>query len=1124
MANNFHVLPVPPGDGVGAGVDISDIAPGRTFCVDHGDFSGTLVIQGSQDNVNFLDVPGGVFTSGSQLALRIIASFKFARVRRTGVTTPAGSPTVAVGGPASGTTLLFGTLAVPAGDGVGAATDVSAAGDVLTVLVNLNDVGIIYIEGSEDGVNFSPVLAFGTPAESQFQTALTATFSKIRVRRIQTPGGASTPVVGFGSMVEFTASAPAASETLAQAYAAGAVSADQTLVLLDAKGGGVIIDARNAGFGPFGPAPNGFSLVGVLNGSFRVNKTGNVAIGQDAAALAPNFALLLCRTGVMLPAEAYEARTGGAPIDNWITANVAEQDRPGVFTFKWSPGAAGPFFGLEEPFKIASSNNGGLTGINRQPGIITPFSVALGGAALPDGNSGGPATAAPKGALAATNGSLLPVSLANTGLIRYNEVAQQWEKSENTGAWVPLSGGSSNPYVQPQIIFRPGIASAGEAVATWAEVEAQIAATSGNITVLVDSSIAAAHIPNTAATECFARVRLEAYSRRVGSVFDSIRIDDGGQLKNLAGIGNFLLVNCIATALSPFEFNLGNQAIVLEEGATVYLEATSTFPLFHQTADVLGLVELSGGFLDNSGAPTIACVLIDPGFTLVFRISDASGPIFGTTISGIAGTTLQYIADANSPFVPQSLFAGTLGIVQTDKAAGMSYDDTLVPPPLGATNVQGAIDALKTSSSPYKANNIVFRPGVASSGDHVATWAEVEAVIAATFGNVIVQVDSSLATPRVPNTANTECFARVILRSYRGFIGLGSDILRIDDGGVLRNVAEISHFLAVFATATVRSPFVFDIGDQVFLTNVSGSVSLEAGSTFAFFHQTTDVVAFVINTGGFFDNFNTTPTPVVLIDPGLTMFWIVTDGLGSVVDTGQAIQGDATTTFVYQTDSQSPLPPQTLFLGSLSLVLFDLANGVSYDDTVTTPSLAGATQAQNAIDVLKTSLSVKSGNTAGRPVTNLNGGALLVGQQYFDTTLGKVIVWNGAAWVAYQSAPLDSVPKALVDGGAIAGFDIVENNTFTLTVNGMGHVIAGPVTGLLHMEGVRMLITKTNAGDDIAFDAQVRFANAASSGPTLAGFNALFAAAGAGDSVRVGFEWNAVAGVLDVVSYQGYWS
>jgi len=63
---------------------------------------------------------------------------------------------------------------------------------------------------------------------------------------------------------------------------------------------------------------------------------------------------------------------------------------------------------------------------------------------------------------------------------------------------------------------------------------------------------------------------------------------------------------------------------------------------------------------------------------------------------------------------------------------------------------------------------IIYKPGIASAGDTVATWPEVQAFITAAHGKAIVYVDDSVTTPApVPGTTGTtECFGRVELRPY----------------------------------------------------------------------------------------------------------------------------------------------------------------------------------------------------------------------------------------------------------------------------------------------------------------------------------------------------------------------
>jgi len=89
--------------------------------------------------------------------------------------------------------------------------------------------------------------------------------------------------------------------------------------------------------------------------------------------------------------------------------------------------------------------------------------------------------------------------------------------------------------------------------------------------------------------------------------------------------------------------------------------------------------------------------------------------------------------------------------------------------------------------------SIIYKPGVASSGDHVATWPEVQTFIAASDGKCIVYVDDSVVSPAlVPAvTGTTPCFGRVELRPY--VIGSTAvTVLQIETGATLQDLYAVT--------------------------------------------------------------------------------------------------------------------------------------------------------------------------------------------------------------------------------------------------------------------------------------------------------------------------------------------
>jgi hypothetical protein len=89
----FAVLVAPPGNGVGAAVDVSALGTFKTMLVT-GTFSGALTIEASEDGIDFL--PCATFAGAAGAESREFAA-QFMRVRRSNVGPVAGAPVVGVG-------------------------------------------------------------------------------------------------------------------------------------------------------------------------------------------------------------------------------------------------------------------------------------------------------------------------------------------------------------------------------------------------------------------------------------------------------------------------------------------------------------------------------------------------------------------------------------------------------------------------------------------------------------------------------------------------------------------------------------------------------------------------------------------------------------------------------------------------------------------------------------------------------------------------------------------------------------------------------------------------------------------------------------------------------------------
>lgn len=180
MANLFADLPMPVANGPGAAVDVSGMGRDKTVVV-RGDFPGaTITIEISQDAGGATGfAPVTTFQNGDQRRLLEVAA-RYMRVNvegRKGAVTFTANADVG----ASDIGAQFAALPMPAGNGVGAAVDVSALGSYCTFITAGSFLGVtLTIEASEDGVAYAPVVAFANYGGQQ-SAVVTANFMRVRV-------------------------------------------------------------------------------------------------------------------------------------------------------------------------------------------------------------------------------------------------------------------------------------------------------------------------------------------------------------------------------------------------------------------------------------------------------------------------------------------------------------------------------------------------------------------------------------------------------------------------------------------------------------------------------------------------------------------------------------------------------------------------------------------------------------------------------------------------------------------------------------------------------------------------------------------------------------------------------
>jgi hypothetical protein len=213
--------------------------------------------------------------------------------------------------------------------------------------------------------------------------------------------------------------------------------------------------------------------------------------------------------------------------------------------------------------------------------------------------------------------------------------------------------------------------------------------------------------------------------------------------------------------------------------------------------------------------------------------------------------------------------------------------------------------------------NLVFRPGVASSGNHVATWAEVEAFITGNNYNVVIYIDDSIAAAVVPSTASTECAS---LTQFTGFAPIQGNALTIADGGEIKNLGRISDGCYITATPTIRSSLVFNSAYTYFKMSRNLVIAGNAGATKSLIDVQVPMVFYLDNDAGFYN-----PATVALISvasgQNLTVYAATNE---TYAVPANLVSGDATTSLYWFYDSTVPYLTQTLFLGTVSTTSLDI--------------------------------------------------------------------------------------------------------------------------------------------------------------------------------------------------------
>lgn len=173
------------------------------------------------------------------------------------------------------------------------------------------------------------------------------------------------------------------------------------------------------------------------------------------------------------------------------------------------------------------------------------------------------------------------------------------------------------------VIFRPGVPSAGNHVATWAEVATRVTAAEGALDIYVDDSIAPTHAPVASGVTNCKGARIIGYPT-IAPPFANLIIDDGAQLLDVREVSQITITGnpsggtpslgfSFGGAFISSEFSVRDAALVGGNGTTPFISVAANAEL-----DLL-LLEAS----DTSGSGSNFLQLGNGSFVLLTLVESS---------------------------------------------------------------------------------------------------------------------------------------------------------------------------------------------------------------------------------------------------------------------------------------------------------------------------------------------------------------------------------------------------------------------------------------------------------------------------------------------------------------------
>lgn len=486
-----------------------------------------------------------------------------------------------------------------------------------------------------------------------------------------------------------------------------------------------------------------------------------------------------------------------------------------------------------------------------------------------------------------------------------------------------LIGGGSG--ITSVFVFRPGGVAVDNAYTTWTSLYAAFSVVPGPKIIEIDDSNAPASIP-AGSYDLNYNAIIRGFAG--GATYPTLlSLDNGAELENPY---KFEYIDITSNSNSQaFSFTLSPNSIYLNNA---FLTTAGTSVIF----DIGGNLSL---YIDNgsdliTGTEEIFNILATGQLDIFI---DGFSDISSDTLSGVVGGALNiYFKDNSSTYSStQTNLLFSPSLFRQAEAQYTSYNDVLVTPSLSATNVQDAIDALKTGAG--VSTTFVYNPSGIANNNVYTSWVNLYADLQLVDGPRVIEFVENATIPA--GTYNFE--NNVALRGsatsavYPVEVSI-ADLTTLSNLSRIENIALISLSTAdIFNFTNTENRLYLD--NSTLAANNSGYIySVPSGDTFSIYLE--GYSALITDTSDIIDVPTTTSLNIHLEEGSAIEADTLSAAVGAVVDIKLL---DASST--YNTT-------QTNMLATPTITYLSDASRILYTDAV---PLLNADDVQGAIDALK---------------------------------------------------------------------------------------------------------------------------------------------------------------------------